>query len=128
MTDQTVTWESFSWRLGAESYSFEIQDKGLIGRLKVSDGRTFALPIVVWEAMFDAVKTNRSARSKTDAGLPARAGATWTEAECDQLIAKFRSGRSIAHLAKEHGRTVWAIEDQLAKLGLWDRIERRPRS
>ena len=121
-----VAWESFSWRAGAETYRFEIQDRGLIGRLSVSDGRAFALPAVVWEAMLDAVKTHRKAKQKFETNLPPRAGARWTEAESDELAAKFASGRSIRDLAREHARTEWAIEGQLAKLGLWDRIERKP--
>ena len=57
--------------------------------------------------------------------MPPRYGARWTQQETDELAAKFKSGRSIDDLAREHARTVWAIEGQLAKLGLWDRIERR---
>ena len=121
-----VAWDSFSWRAGAETYRFEIQDQGLIGRLTVSDGRAFALPAVVWEAMLDAVKTHRKSKQKVDANLPPRAGTRWTETESDELAAKFATGRSIPDLAREHARTGWAIEGQLAKLGLWDRIERKP--
>ncbi len=120
-----LAWESFSWRAGAENYRFDIQDHGLIGSVSVSDGRSFALPVVVWEAMFDAIKTNRKARTKVDTNLPPRAGARWTEKESDELAAKFRSGRSVDDLAREHARTGWGIEAQLGKLGLWDRIERR---
>jgi hypothetical protein len=125
MSVEPLAWESFSWRSGAETYRFDIQDQGLIGSLNVSDGRRFALPVVVWEALFDAVKTNRKAKLKAEENLPPRYGARWTQQEGDELAAKFRSGRSIDDLAREHARTVWAIEGQLAKLGLWDRIERR---
>ena len=125
MANEPVVWESFSWKSGAETYRFEVRDKGLIGSLSVSDGRQFGLPIVVWEALFDAVKTNRRAKLKAEENLPPRAGARWTESEADELAAKFRSGRSIDDLAREHARTVWAIEGQLHKIGLWDRLERR---
>lgn len=125
MSVEPVSWETFVWRAGAETYRFELSDRGLIGRLSVSDGRTFALPAVAWEAMLTAVKENRKARSKVDSNLPARAGARWTETESDELAAKFRSGRSIEDLAREHARTAWGIEGQLAKLGLWDKVERR---
>ena len=84
------------------------------------------MPVVVWEALYDAVKTNRNAKQKAEANLPPRAGARWTDAERGELAAKFRSGRSPKNLAQERARTQWAIEDQLARLGLWDRIERRP--
>ena len=123
---EPVSWERFEWHAGAERYSFEVRDRGLIGRIEVSDGRQFALPMVVWEAMLDAVKSHRKSRARTDANLPPRAGARWNVQECDELAAKFRSGRSVSDLAREHSRTMWAIEGQLAKLGLWDKIERRP--
>ena len=125
MSDVALAWESFTWKSGAETYRFDIRDHGLIGGLNVSDGRNFALPMVVWEAMFDAVKTNRKAKARADENVPPRAGARWTEKESDELAAKFRSGRSVDDLAREHARTGWAVETQLAKLGLWDRIERR---
>ena len=125
MSVKPVVWESFTWKSGAESYLFEVRDSGLIGSLSVSDGRKFALPLVVWEAIFDAVKTNRKAKSRAEENMPPRYGARWTGSESDELAVKFRSGRSIDDLAREHGRTVWAIEGQLAKAGLWDRIERR---
>lgn len=125
MSNEPIVWESFAFKAGAESYVFEVHDKGLIGSLSVSDGRKFALPLVVWEGLFDAIKTNRQARLKSEENLPPRAGARWTMSEIDELEAKFRSGRSIDDLAREHARTVWAIEGQLAKMGLWDRLERR---
>jgi hypothetical protein len=125
MSVEPVAWESFAWRSGADEYRFEIKDRGLIGSLSASGGRNFALPMVVWEALLDAIKTNRKAKAKSEMNLPPRAGARWTEHESDELAAKFRSGRSIDDLAREHARTTWAIEGQLAKLSLWDRIERR---
>lgn len=125
MCAEHVAWERMTWAAGAERYTFEVRDQGLIGELSVSDGRSFALPMVVWEAMLDAVKCHRKARGRSDANLPPRAGARWTAAESDEMAAKFLSGRSPADLAREHARTLYAIEGQLAKLGLWDRIERR---
>ena len=125
MLVEPVVWESFSWKSGAETYRFEVRDKGLMGALSVSDGRQFGLPIVVWEALFDAVKTNRKAKKRVEENLPPRSGARWTTSEIDELAAKFRSGRSVEDLAREHARTTWGIEGQLAKMGLWDRLERR---
>ena len=125
MSVEPVAWGSFTWRSGADTYRFDIQDQGLIGRLSFANGRNFSLPMVVWEALFDTIKTNRKAKAKADTNLPPRAGARWTDSESDELAAKYRSGRSIDDLAREHARTVWAIETQLSKIGLWDRIERR---
>ena len=126
MSVDGVSWEKFQWRAGAETYAFEVTDRGMIGRLTVSDGRSFALPVVVWEAMVEAIKTNRNTRAKVDAHLPPRAGARWSESESARLVAKFQSGCSIKALATEHARSDWAVEGQLARLGLWDRVERRP--
>lgn len=39
--------------------------------------------------------------------------------------AGFRAGRSIAHLARAHNRTELAVEAQLERMGLWDRVQRR---
>jgi hypothetical protein len=125
MSVDAVAWESFSWRVGAEVHRFEVRDNGLIGQLSMSGGRTLAMPVVAWEALLDAVKTNRKAKAKTELNLPPRAGARWTETEADQLVAKFKSGRSIDDLAREHARTSIAVEHQLTKRGLWDRTERR---
>ena len=125
MSVEPVAWGSFTWRSGADTYRFDIQDQGLIGRLSFANGRNFSLPMVVWEALFDTIKTNRKAKAKADTNLPPRAGARWTDSESDELAAKYRSGRSIDDLAREHARTEWAIETQLSKIGLWDRIERR---
>lgn len=125
MSVESVAWASFSWQSGADRYRFDITDRGLIGNISAPNGRSLALPMVVWEALLDAVKTSRKSKSKIESNLPPRAGARWTEPESDELAAKFKSGRSIDDLAREHARTVWAIEGQLAKLGLWDRLERR---
>ena len=96
-----------------------------MGIVRAGGDRNFALPMVVWEALLDAIKANRKAKAKSASNLPPRAGARWTEQESDEVAAKFSSGRSIDDLAREHARTSWAIEGQLAKLGLWDRIARR---
>lgn len=120
-----VRWESYEWVAGAERYRFDILDHGLIGRVSVCDGRSFALPMVAWQAMLEAIKVERKARQRSDANLPARAGARWTQTESDELTAKFRSGRSIADLAREHARTSVSIEHQLERLGLWTRTDYR---
>lgn len=120
-----VRWESYEWVAGAERYRFDVLDSGLIGRVSVSDGRAFALPMVAWEAMLEAIKVERKARVRNEANLPARAGARWTSAESSELAAKFRSGRSITDLAREHARTSISIEHQLEKLGLWTRTQFR---
>lgn len=59
--------------------------------------------------------------------FPARSGARWYDGEAGELMAAFKAGRSIRQLARAHGRTEFAVEAELERLGLWDRAERRPK-
>jgi hypothetical protein len=52
--------------------------------------------------------------------------ARWSEAETQELAKAFKAGGSIAQLARVHNRTQFAVEAQLERQGLWDRVERRP--
>ena len=40
---------------------------------------------------------------------------------------RYFNGRSIRQLARAHNRTELAVEAELDRQGLWDRIERRPK-
>jgi hypothetical protein len=44
----------------------------------------------------------------------------------NDLAAAFKSGRTVRQLARAHRRSEQAIEAELARQGLWDRVERRP--
>lgn len=131
MSRDPLVWESFEWRGGADRYRFEIAEGGLFGTLSAflaadgtaSDGtRRLTLPLIAWEGLIEALKTNKGARSKPlSTGLPARAGARWSDSEISQLQSAFAAGRKIPDIARDHARTAFAVEEQLSKLGLWMR-------
>jgi hypothetical protein len=83
------------------------------------------LPMVAWEGLLDALTGARKARARNERGFPARSGARWYEGEADELAAAFRAGRSISQLARAHNRSEYAVEAELGRIGLWDRIARR---
>jgi hypothetical protein len=49
--------------------------------------------------------------------LPANAGKPWVPQEDETLEAAFTEGLELPEIARELGRTTWAIEARLAKLG-----------
>jgi hypothetical protein len=57
----------------------------------------------------------KRARVRTD--LPANTGKPWTAADDEQLRAGFVAGTPTKDLAAALGRTRWAIESRLVKLG-----------
>jgi hypothetical protein len=59
-----------------------------------------------------------SARAQRRAQLPGNVGHAWTTEEEGRLIAAFKSGDSPVAIARQHGRTLRAIEARLEKLGL----------
>jgi hypothetical protein len=83
------------------------------------------LPMVAWEGLLDALMGARKARTRNERGFAARSGARWYDGEAGELVAGFRAGRSVAQLARAHNRSEYAIEAELDRLGLWDRIARR---
>lgn len=46
------------------------------------------------------------------------AGKKWTQIEEDKLRDEYKDKMKISDIAKEHGRTYWAIIDRLDRLGL----------
>ncbi|MGH8295573.1 MAG: hypothetical protein ACRETZ_08765 [Steroidobacteraceae bacterium] len=59
-----------------------------------------------------------AARTQRRAQLPDNVGQAWTTQEESRLIAAFKSGDSPVVIARQHGRTLRAIEARLEKLGL----------
>jgi DNA-binding NarL/FixJ family response regulator len=59
-----------------------------------------------------------SARAQRRAQLPGNVGQAWTTEEESRLLAAFRKGDSAIAIARQHGRTLRAIEARLEKLGL----------
>jgi DNA-binding NarL/FixJ family response regulator len=59
-----------------------------------------------------------TARALRRAQLPDNVGRAWTTEEESRLLAAFKKGDSPVAIAKQHGRTLRAIEARLEKLGL----------
>jgi hypothetical protein len=105
---------------------FEVEEGGLVARLSSPHGTSLILPMVAWEGLLDALMGARKTRTRREHAFPARSGARWYEGEAGELAAAFKSGRSIAQLARAHNRSEHAVEAQLDRMGLWDRVQRRP--
>jgi hypothetical protein len=113
-----VLWESVSWRRGEDQFRFDIERGGLFATLSAPGNRSLTLPMVVWEGLLDALKASRSTRTRSEQQYPSRARARWYDGEAGELADGFKSGRTIAQLARAHNRTEYAIEHQLDRLGL----------
>lgn len=122
---EPLVWERVIWRQGDGRYVFETEQGGLHGKLTSPHGTSLTLPMVAWEGLLDALIGARKARARNERGFPARSGARWYDGEADELAAAFRTGRSISQLARAHNRSEYAIEAELGRMGLWDRIARR---
>lgn len=68
-----------------------------------------------------------AARSQRRAQLPDNVGQAWTTEEEGRLVAGFKNGDSPVAIARQHGRTLRAIEARLQKLGLITEAERTTR-
>jgi hypothetical protein len=126
MSDERLTWECVEWRQGDGRYRFEVERGGLLATLTAPHGGRLTLPMVAWEGLLDALGAARKTRTRQERAFPPRSGARWYEGEAGELASAFRAGRSIAQLARAHNRSEFAVEAQLERLGLWDRVERRP--
>lgn len=120
---EPLVWERVEWRQGDGRYTFEVGRGGLHATLSAPEGRALTLPMVAWEGLLDALSGARKTKVRGERGFPARSGARWYEGEAGELAAAFRSGRTIAELARAHNRSAFAVEAQLERLGLWDRAE-----
>lgn len=124
---EPMVWEQVAWRQGDGRYTFEVAKGGLHATLTSPHGGALTLPMVAWEGLLDALAAARKTRTRSDRAFPARSGARWYDGETGELAAGFRAGRSIRQLARAHNRTEAAVEAELARLGLWDREQQRPR-
>ena len=68
-----------------------------------------------------------SARAQRRAQLPDNVGQAWTTEEESRLVTAFKHGDSPVAIARQHGRTLRAIEARLEKLGLITAEERTTR-
>jgi hypothetical protein len=125
---EPVAWDRVEWRQGDGRYVFQLANGGLLATLTAPHGATLTLPMVAWEGLLDALAAQRKTRSRTESRFPARSGARWYDGEAADLAAAFKAGRSVRQLARAHSRSEPAVEAELARQGLWDRVERRPTS
>jgi hypothetical protein len=123
---EPLVWERVAWRQGDGRYAFEVAEGGLHATLHAPHGTSLTLPMMAWDGLLDVLAAARKTRTRQARGFPARSGARWSEGEVGELAAAFRAGRTIAHLARAHNRSELAVEAQLDRLGLWDRIARQP--
>jgi hypothetical protein len=68
-----------------------------------------------------------TARAQRRAQLPGNVGQTWTTEQEAKLVPAFKRGDSPVTIARQHGRTLRAIEARLEKLGLITADERTTR-
>jgi len=122
---EPLVWERVTWRQGDGRYVFEVEEGGLHGKISSPHGTSLTLPMVAWEGLLDALIGARKARTRNERGFPARSGARWYDGEAGELAAAFKAGRTVAQLARAHNRSEYAVEAQLDRLGLWDRVARR---
>jgi hypothetical protein len=128
MLEEPMVWERVVWRQGDGHYTFEIARGGLHATFSSPHGTSLTLPVVAWDGLLDALAAARKTKDRGERGQPARGREHWSEAEISELSKAFAAGASIAQLARAHSRTKFAIESQLARIGLWDRLERRPKA
>jgi hypothetical protein len=113
-------------RQGDGRYVFEVAEGGLHATLRAPHGTSLTLPMVAWEGLLDALAGARKTRARGERSFPVRSGARWYEGEAGELVAGFNAGRTIPQLARAHNRSEFAVEAQLDRMGLWDRVARRP--
>jgi hypothetical protein len=127
LSHEPVAWDRVEWRQGDGRYTFQVASGGLLATLTSPHGSALTLPMVAWEGLLDALAAQRKTRTRAEAKFPARSGARWYDGEAGELAAAFKGGRSIRQLARAHNRTELAVEAELDRQGLWDRMERRPK-
>ena len=123
---QSLVWESVCWRCGEDHYRLDIERGGLFAKLSAPGNRSITLPMVVWEGLLDSLKANRTTRTRNEQQqqYPTRSRARWYDGEVAEVAEAFKSGRTIAEIARSHNRSAFAIEHQLDKLGLISTAER----
>jgi hypothetical protein len=124
---EPLVWQRVEWRQGDGRYVFEVAQGGLHATLVSPHGTKLTLPMVAWEGLLDALAAVRKTKARSERAFPSRSGARWYDGEAGELAAAFKAGRNITQLARAHHRSEFAIEAELDRQGLWDRIERRPK-
>jgi hypothetical protein len=109
-------------------YFFEVSEGGLHATLNSPHGTSLTLPMIAWEGLLDALSAARKTRAREERSFPVRSGSRWYDGETDELATAFKAGRTIPQLARAHNRSEFAVEAQLDRMGLWDRVARRPKA
>lgn len=130
MAPANFIWRKFEWQVQGQTYRLEVGKDGSHARF-TSQGRQAAgdnqtgdvqfldMPMAAWVALSDAVRQTRMQEQRS--GLPARAGKSWSQVECQTVVKAFKNGLSIGEIAKQQNRTEGAIISRLAQLGMIDR-------
>ena len=121
---QRIFWESVTWRKGADLYRFDVERGGLYGSLTTPDGKAMMLPMVVWDGLLDALRGQRATKQRSEQQFPVRSRSRWYDGETTELVEGFKSGRTIEQLARAHSRSIYAVEAQLDKLGLFSKADK----
>lgn len=124
---EPLVWQRVEWQQGDGRYVFDVAPGGLHATLASPHGTKLTLPMVAWEGLHDALAAARKTRQRGESRHPARSGARWYAGEAEELAGAFKAGRSIKQLAQAHHRSEFAVEAELDRQGLWDRVERRPK-
>lgn len=123
---EPVVWQLVEWRQGDGRYRFEVQQGGLHATLTTPHGGSLTAPMVGWYGLIDALAASRKTRERSERAMPPRSNARWSREELGDLLAAYRTGATIRTLAQAHNRSEQAIEAQLSREGLWDRLRREP--
>lgn len=127
LSHEPMVWQRVEWRQGDGRYVFDVAQGGLHATFASPHGTKLTLPMVAWEGLLDALAAARKTRQRGESGHPARTGARWYAGEAGELASGLKAGRSIKELARAHHRSEFAVEAELDRQGLWDRVERRPK-
>ena len=121
MAPANFVWRKFEWQCQGDTYWLEVSKAGGEARLSSrsagenAERQLLVLPMAAWAAVSDAIRQTHVQERR--AGLPARAGRSWTLSEHEKVIKAFRDDMPIEEIAKQHSRTPGAIITRLAQAG-----------
>jgi hypothetical protein len=90
----------------------------ITGEVMPEDSPYCAPPVIrALFAVSQALDGNVADAPKPRRGLPPNAGKPWVQEEDSKLESAFAAGIDVKQIAEDLGRTTWAIEARLVKLG-----------
>ncbi|MEO5669369.1 MAG: hypothetical protein ABIR26_01645 [Ramlibacter sp.] len=81
------------------------------------DESPYNAPPVIRALMAVSEALERVPAARAPRALPANAGKPWTPADDEKVGAAFSAGANLSQLARDLGRTPFAVETRLVKLG-----------